>query len=125
MKIRLDEIKIDERKRIRKEIGDISQLTRSISKHGLLQPIIIDRDYKLLAGFRRFVAVQRLGWSTIDAAIVDASDKLTRLEIEVDENLARKDFTFDEIDTAYEKLERLENPSVFTKIINFFKKLFK
>lgn len=124
MKIRIDEIKINEKKRIRKENGDLSILMRSMSKYGLLQPIILDKSYNLLAGYRRFLSAKQLGWSNIDAVVIDVKDRLARIEIEIDENLARKDFTYDEIDNAYDIKDKMSNPTFFQKIINFIKGLF-
>jgi len=124
MKVRIDEIKVVEKKRIRKENGDLSILMRSMSKYGLLQPIILDKNNNLLAGYRRLLSAKQLGWSNIDAVIIDARDKISKIEIEIDENLARKDFTYDEIDNAYEIKDKMSNTSLFVRIINFFKNLF-
>lgn len=124
MKIRLDEIKIP-KKRIRKEIGEISILMKSMSKYGLLQPIIIDKSYNLIAGYRRYLAAKKLGWQIIDATIVDVKNKLEKIEIEIEENEVRKNFTFEEINEAIEKREKLAHPSFFRMIINFFKKIFR
>jgi len=124
MKIRLDEIKIP-KKRFRKELGEISVLMKSMSKFGLLQPIIIDKSYTLIAGYRRYIAAKKLGWQIIDAVIVNVNDKLSRVEIEIDENTVRKDFTFEEINDAIDKKDKLSRPSIFKIIINFFKKIFK
>jgi len=95
-----------------------------MSKYGLLQPIILDKNNNLLAGYRRLLSAKQLGWSNIDAVIIDARDKISKIEIEIDENLARKDFTYDEIDNAYEIKDKMSNPSLFVRIINFFKNLF-
>jgi ParB family chromosome partitioning protein len=103
LKIRIDEIKANAKKRIRKDTGDLSGLMRSISKFGLLQPVILNKNYELIAGYRRLQAAIQLGWQTIDAVIMNSDDKLTKLEIEIEENVIRKDFTYDEIDAAYEK----------------------
>ncbi|OHD15358.1 MAG: hypothetical protein A2086_04355 [Spirochaetes bacterium GWD1_27_9] len=124
MKIMLNEINVDERKRLRKELGDMSTLMRSMSKYGLLQPVVVDKNYNLLAGYRRYLSAKQLGWSYIDAVVVDAKDKISKLEVEMDENLVRKEFTYDEIDLAYDKRDNLLKPSIFRMIIDFIKKLF-
>lgn len=123
MKVKISDIKIP-KKRLRIDIGDLSTLMKSMSKHGLLQPVIINNDYILIAGYRRYLAAKRLHWFEIDAKIVDAKNKLTRLELEIDENTARKDFTFDEINNAIDRKDKLSRPSIFTLIANFFKRLF-
>jgi len=106
MKIKIDEIKINKKKRIRRDIGNIDELTRSMSKLGLLQPLVVDRNFNLIAGYRRYLAARKLGWKSIEVLAVDAGSKVDRLEIEMDENIIRKDFTYDEIDHAIERRER-------------------
>lgn len=124
MKIKLDEIIIP-KKRLRKELGELSVLMKSMSKFGLLQPIILDKSYKLIAGYRRYLSAKKLGWQVIDAVIVDVNDKLSRTEIEIDENTVRKDFTFEEINEAIDKKDKLSRPSIFKIIANFLKMIFK
>lgn len=80
------------RSRFRKDLGCIDDLVESIRNNGLIQPIVVDRDGDLVAGERRLVAVQRLGWKTIPTVIVDLDD-YERLRVEEDENTIRKDFT--------------------------------
>ena len=45
MKINIDEIKIIDRKR---NVGDIIQLSESINEVGLLQPITVTSDFRLI-----------------------------------------------------------------------------
>ncbi|MEM2159746.1 MAG: ParB N-terminal domain-containing protein [Candidatus Nitrosotenuis sp.] len=56
--------------RLRKDLGDISSLTSSIEQIGLLQPIVLTEDLRLVAGERRLTAVQKLGWKEIPAVIL-------------------------------------------------------
>ncbi|HNZ27335.1 MAG TPA: ParB N-terminal domain-containing protein [Spirochaetota bacterium] len=123
MKVKISDIKVP-KKRLRADIGDLSSLMKSMSNYGLLQPIVINNDYILIAGYRRYLAAKRLNWFEIDAKIVDVKNKLDRLELEIDENTVRKDFTFDEINNAIEVKEKLSRPSIFAVIANFFKRLF-
>ncbi len=98
MKIALDSIVVDESHRIRKEAGDLTLLTASIQKVGLLNPIVVTDDYRLVAGFRRLSACRQLGWKEIEANVVPyKNDLLLLLDAEVEENLVRKDFTPEEI----------------------------
>lgn len=73
MKIEIAKIKIG--KRIRKELGDIDELAKSIKKYGLFSPIIItdigNGNYKLLAGLRRLQAHKLLEKTSIDSKIVN------------------------------------------------------
>lgn len=58
MKIRIDEITIGER--IREELGNLEKLAGSLQKYGLVHPIVIDEDLKLIAGQRRLEAANLL-----------------------------------------------------------------
>lgn len=78
----------------------IDELSRSIKKHGLLQPIIvrpINRGFEIVAGHRRFLACKLLRWKTIPAMVKDVSDK-DAFEIQLVENIQRK--TLDPIEEA-------------------------
>ncbi|RKX80439.1 MAG: chromosome partitioning protein ParB [Spirochaetes bacterium] len=126
MLIKLSDIQI--KKRIRKEIGNINELTESIKLHGLMNPIVINKENELIAGYRRLASAKKLGWNKIEVTVVDAPGKISKLEMEIEENLYRKDFTTDEIVDAYSKLEKLKNPGILRKILrsirDFFRKLF-
>lgn len=79
----------------------IYELSRSIKKHGLLQPIIvrpISRGFEIVAGHRRFQACKLLRWKTIPAIVKDVSDK-DAFEIQLVENIQRK--TLDPIEEAH------------------------
>ena len=49
--------------RHRKEMGDLDRLARSIADVGLLQPIVITPDGRLIAGERRLRACRLLNWT--------------------------------------------------------------
>ena len=79
--------------RIEDNLEGIAALADSLREQGLLQPILVrereDGRYQLVAGRRRTLAAQQLGWSTIAARILDEavdSDLVT-----VTENLQRED----------------------------------
>jgi ParB family chromosome partitioning protein len=117
------------RKRIRRDLGDIEALAESLKHYGQISPILITSKNVLIAGHRRLEAAKNLGWRTINAVISDSSGELARLELEVEENIQRRDFTPEETAEATRKLYRLRNPGFFRRIlnaiINFFKRLFK
>jgi ParB family transcriptional regulator, chromosome partitioning protein len=55
----------------------LMELTSSIEASGLLQPVVVrprDGKYELIAGERRWRAVQRLGWTKILAVVRDVDD---------------------------------------------------
>ena len=107
---------------------DIEMLKESLSHYGLMNPITVNSQYELVAGHRRLEAAKSLGWSTIEAIVVDTKDKLLQLELELEENIQRKQFTDSELIDGYEALEKLRNPSFFRKLMmklqGFFVKVF-
>ena len=126
MQVLIKDIKI--KKRVRKDLGDLEMLKDSLKRFGLMNPITINSQNELVAGHRRLEAAKALGWISIDAVQVDTKDKLLLLELELEENVQRKPFTDDELYDGYEALEKLRNPSFFTKLLmklqSFFEKVF-
>ena len=59
----ISSIRIGERQR--RDMGDIDGLAESIEDIGLLHPITVDEQGRLLAGVRRLAACKRLGWKDI------------------------------------------------------------
>jgi ParB family chromosome partitioning protein len=113
------------RKRIRKEPGDIESLAESLKRFGQISPIVVSRKNVLIAGGRRLLAAKHLGWRTINAVISESSGELARLELEVEENIQRRDFNMEEVAAATRKLYRLRNPGFFRRIWNAIVRLFK
>jgi ParB-like chromosome segregation protein Spo0J len=91
----IDEIKIGIRRR--EDYGDIDALADSISQFGLIQPIVVDADLNLIAGGRRVKAFQKLGRDEIDARFYSELSEDERRELELEENIRRKDLS------AYER----------------------
>lgn len=85
----------------------LAALAASISALGVLQPILVrdlgGGDYELIAGERRWRAVQRAGLSTIPVLVREADD-LASLEQAVVENLHRSDLNPLEEAAAYAQL---------------------
>jgi len=130
MKIKIDEIIVDEAARIRKEIGSIDTLQLSIEKVGLLSPIVIDENQNLVAGYRRYLACSNLGLEEIDAKVVACNgDAIKLLEIEVAENWYRKDFTPEEILAAEQKrlaiIASRKKKGLFGRLWLWLKRLFR
>ncbi len=83
--------------RCRKEMGDIASLAASIGDVGLLQPIVVRPDNRLVSGERRLKACERLGWDTVPVRVAcDLDEEVKFLRAERDENTCRKDFTISE-----------------------------
>lgn len=108
MKKAIGYIVVDEISRIRKDPGDLATLENSIRRLGLLNPIVVDENCRLIAGYRRLRACQNLGWREIEVTVVKCDgDVLKMLEAEVDENFFRKDFTPDEIISIEKRREEI------------------
>ena len=122
MLVNIDEIKI--KKRVRQDLGDIEALKSSLRAYGLLNPITLNRKYELIAGERRLQAAKQLGWTSINAVIIDNMDEIEELEMELEENNQRKEFTQDELLEGYRRLEKLRHPSLFAKIWKAIKAFF-
>ena len=130
MKIDIELIKVDEATRIRKDIGDLASLQESIQQVGLINPVLVDENYTLVAGFRRLSACKKLGLKEIEARVVEmGGDELKMLETEVAENFYRKEFTPEEIlSTAQRRceIEEARRPKgVFERFWNWIKALFR
>lgn len=82
--------------RYREEFGDVKALARSIDRYGLLHPIVVDSKGQLVAGERRLRACKSLEWKTIPARRIDEVSEDIKKEIELEENIKRKDFTWQE-----------------------------
>ncbi|PAV28487.1 nucleoid occlusion protein [Virgibacillus profundi] len=92
----------------------IKELAQTINTHGMIQPIVVrkinseDDKYELIAGERRWRAVQTLEWENISAIIREMSDAETA-SVALIENLQREELTVIEEATAYAKLLELHS----------------
>ena len=84
-------------------------LAQSIASQGVIQPLVVrphpqrPEHYQLVAGERRFRAVQRLGWPEVPVLVREVSDDAL-LEAALVENLQREPLTPIEEATAYRTL---------------------
>ncbi|MCO6540688.1 nucleoid occlusion protein [Bombilactobacillus bombi] len=89
----------------------INELAQSIQANGLLQPIIVrqndEQKYEIIAGERRFRAIQRLNWTSIPAIIREYTNQESAA-LALIENLQREDLNPIEEARAYAKLEQME-----------------
>lgn len=122
MLVNINDIKV--RRRVRKDLGDLEPLKTSLRTYGLLNPITLNSRYELVAGERRLEAAKQLGWSTINAQVLEIADKVSQLEIELEENIQRHDFTEEELLAGYTLLEKYRNPGFFRKIFNKLARFF-
>ncbi len=73
-------------------VGNVFALAESIHACGLLNPITITPDKRLIAGAHRLEACKQLGWEHIDAHVFDIEGLNAELA-EIDENLIRAELT--------------------------------
>ncbi|MEO4043861.1 ParB/RepB/Spo0J family partition protein [Hoeflea sp. CAU 1731] len=74
--------------------AELDELSRSISQHGIVQPVVVrtmpEGRYEIIAGERRWRAAQRAGLVQIPVLIRDVDDR-TALELAIVENVQRSD----------------------------------
>jgi DNA modification methylase len=94
VKIPITSIIVKDRQRL--DVGDLDDLSHSLQQYGLIQPVVINQENRLIAGGRRLAAAIKLGWGTIDVVFRETlgEDDLSLLELE--ENLRRLDETWQE-----------------------------
>jgi len=93
------------RKRVDEE--PLKELVASIDASGLLQPVLVrskGNGYELIAGERRWRAVQRLGWTRIPAVVRDVDDR-TLLTLALIENLQRDNLSPIDEALGYQRLQ--------------------
>ncbi len=97
----LDDIWVDRDKRQRRELVNIEELAESISRIGLIHPIVIQKTGELRVGERRFNAVKQLGWTHIPVQYVEDMDEHQLQILELEENIRREDLPWqDHCDTV-------------------------
>jgi ParB-like nuclease domain len=96
--------------RMRKDLGDVDQLSKSIQENGLIQPIVLTGQYRdfdgdkitLVAGHRRCEALKKLGFTELQHGVHFLwrndliNDEYRRNAVELEENLRRKNMTWSE-----------------------------
>ena len=87
------------RSRLRNDLGELGTLTNSVRKHGLLSPIIVDKDNTLIAGLRRLEACKQAGLTRIPTFKLNTDYRgIEALDIQSDENLCRQPLTHEELE---------------------------
>lgn len=84
----------------------LRELSQSIERHGLIQPIIVIRkgdNFTLIAGERRLRATKLLGEDKIKAIVANIGDKNLR-ELALIENIQRENLSPIELANAYQEL---------------------
>src|ERR1700729_3030682 len=85
----IEDIEVGER--FRKDLGSIDPLATSMQELGLLHPVVITADGKLIAGARRLEAAKLLGWDEVLVRVAENVLSATEeLVAERDENTCRE-----------------------------------
>ena len=88
---------------------NLKELTNSIKKRGIIQPIIVRKSsddsskYEIIAGERRWLAAQKAGLHDVPVVITDVDD-LKSLEFAIIENVQRNDLNALEEARGYQRL---------------------
>jgi len=98
------EIRVENR--FRKDLGDLEDLKQSIRELGLLQPIGVSKDKRLVFGERRLKACIELGVEKVPAYIVDG-DLYHQKLAELHENIKRKNVSWQEEVLALEEIKQV------------------
>lgn len=123
MLVKIEDIKV--KKRVRRDLGDLTALKDSMHRYGLMNPITLNSNYELVAGERRLEAAKSLGWERINANVLDSNvDNIRQLEMELEENNQRKEFTDEELMEGYKRLEKLKNPPLIMRLLKFIANIF-
>lgn len=72
--------------------GDVKELADSILELGLINPVMVDQSYTLIAGLHRLEAMKLLGRTEIECTVSDLAGLQAELA-EIDENFIRKDLS--------------------------------
>lgn len=114
MPLDLEEITIpDERfgeKRTEKD-DEMEELMSSIDQYGILQPVILDENYRLIAGNRRVHAVVFLGRDHLEDheySIQSELNEAEKREVELIENMHRLDLSWAEEQEAIAQVHELK-----------------
>lgn len=99
MKYRMKMVKlsdIDATDRYREDMGNLQELRDSIEEKGLIQPMCVNSDLRLLAGGRRHAACSLLELKEVPVLIREGNDEVDAREIELMENIHRKEMNWQE-----------------------------
>jgi ParB family chromosome partitioning protein len=110
--VKIDEIVVEDR--YREDIGNLDGLIESIKEYGFISTIVVDDSLRLIAGFRRMKAAEEAGLKSIPAIVISGADQQATLEMELLENVERKDFTWIEranLEKAIVDLKKSEDPN--------------
>lgn len=86
----------------------VKKIAASITEFGFLSPVLIDRDYNLIAGHGRVEAAKSLGWKTVPAVFIDGLSEAQRRAYILADNKLGEIAEWDE-DLVAEELNALKD----------------
>jgi ParB-like chromosome segregation protein Spo0J/DNA modification methylase len=86
----------------------VASLKQSIASLGLIQPIVINQNNRLIAGNHRLHACKELGWPTIPVVYVETLSEDQLQEMELTEDTKRLDRTWQQKCLAIAKIHMLK-----------------
>ena len=96
------------RSRVRNQTHNPETLASSLAEIGLINPVTLNKELRLITGYHRLEAAKALGWEQIDARVLELDDLEAEL-LEIDENLRRYDLT------AWEQSQHIERREALLK----------
>jgi ParB/RepB/Spo0J family partition protein len=90
---------------------DFEQLKCSIQELGVIQPLVVDEDLRVICGDQRLRAARALGLQTVPAVIRWVGEAETRAMMAIEENIRRRQLQPSEMARAIKKLTELKDRS--------------
>lgn len=102
----INKLVVSKNARWRTETSDLGELMESIKQFGVLQPIVVrTEDKMIIMGHRRFMASKKLGYETIPVRYMEGIDDRQAQILNLLENIQRKNISSIEIGrSVYEML---------------------
>lgn len=107
VEVEIDSITIGDR--IRRDFSHVPDLAESIKNEGLIQPVVLTYNRKLIAGESRIRACKTLGYKSIRAVFRGVLDESQLVVLEATENNARQNLTWQERCLSVDKVHRLRS----------------
>jgi ParB/RepB/Spo0J family partition protein len=105
-RVALAQVKV-RRDRRQRRVVNTDGLRESIAKHGVLSPIVLERDYTLVFGERRYTASCELGLLDIPVRFVESLTPVELQILELEENAKRSDLCWQDMVRAVAHIHEL------------------
>ncbi len=106
-----DSLWVDRSERIRKVLTPeaVEEKRESIARLGLIHPLVVTREGKIVSGETRYTALGLLGWDHVPVQYADTLDPKELLAIELEENIKRTDLSWQDQCDALRKYHALQS----------------